>query len=92
MGLAASAEARGAALNACRLAFFGVGATPVRARRAEAALDGKVLDDATLNTAVAALATDLDPEDDIHSSRKAKMHLAGVLLRRVVAQLQEPRA
>jgi carbon-monoxide dehydrogenase medium subunit len=92
VGLAASAEAEGATLGKIRLAYFGVGATPVRAQGAEAALSGKALDDANLSAAVAALAADLDPEDDIHSSRKAKMHLAGVLLRRVVAQMRGTRA
>src|SRR5262249_13968896 len=38
VGLAASARADGTALRDVRLAFFGVGATPVRARGAEPAL------------------------------------------------------
>jgi carbon-monoxide dehydrogenase medium subunit len=36
---------------------------------------------------VSALAGDLDPPDDIHASGAVKMHLAGVLLRRVAQQL-----
>ena len=67
-----------------RLAFFGVGATPIRARTAEAAVG--------LGTdPVAALARDLDPEGDVQASAAAKKHLAGVLLRRVAAQLAESR-
>ena len=38
------------------------------------------------------LATDLDPEDDIQASARTKKHLAGVLLRRVLRQMQEPTA
>ena len=68
--------------------FFGVGATPVRARKAEAVLDARGFDG--LDEAVAALADDLHPEDDIHASGKAKRHLAGVLLRRVVREMQDP--
>ena len=84
VGLAATARAKGDALADVRLAYFGVGATPVRARRAEAALARGALDDA-----VAALADDLDPPDDIQETGAVKLHLAGVLLRRVAQQLAE---
>jgi len=83
VGLAAAARADGTALRDVRLAFFGVGATAIRARTAEAAI--------TIGTdPVAALARDLDPEGDVQASAAAKKHLAGVLLRRVMAQLTEP--
>jgi aerobic carbon-monoxide dehydrogenase medium subunit len=82
VGLAASARADGEGLADVRLAFFGVGATPVRAKRAEAALAGGNVD-----AAVAAL--DLDPPDDVQASGAVKKHLAGVLLRRVAKQLME---
>ncbi len=86
-GLAASARANGAGLKDVRLAYFGVGLMPVRARGAEAALAAGDIDDA-----VKALATDLDPPDDIQETGAVKMHLAGVLLRRVAAQLTGARA
>jgi carbon-monoxide dehydrogenase medium subunit len=85
VGLAASARAEDSGLADVRLAYFGVGATPVRARKAEAALAGGRLDDA-----VAALATDLDPADDVQASGATRRHLAGVLLRRVARELAEP--
>lgn len=81
-GLAASARAEGKALNDVRLAYFGVALTPVRAKTAEAALA-----DGDLEKAVAALADDLDPPDDIQATGKMKLHLAGVLLRRVAEQM-----
>jgi len=84
VGLAAAAHAKGDILTDVRLAYFGVGETPVRARKAEAALARGALDDA-----VAALADDLDPPDDIQENGKVKLHLAGVLLRRVAQQLAE---
>jgi carbon-monoxide dehydrogenase medium subunit len=87
VGLAASARADGKGLADVRLAYFGVGATPVRARQAEAALAAGRLDDA-----VNALATDLDPPDDVQATGVVKTHLAGVLLQRVAQQLAEPRA
>ena len=84
VGLAAAARRDGAALHDVRLAFFGVGATAMRARTAEAAVG--------LGTdPVAALARDLDPGGDVQASAAARRHLAGVLLRRVVAQLAEGR-
>ncbi len=84
VGLAASARGNGKGLSDVRLAFFGVGATPVRAKKAGAALAGGDVD-----AAVAAL--DLDPQDDVQATAQAKTHLAGVLLRRVARQLMEPR-
>ena len=82
VGLAASACADGASLKDVRLAYFGIDLTPLRARTAEAALASGDIDEA-----VAALADDLDPPDDIQETGPVKKHLAGVLLRRVAAQL-----
>jgi carbon-monoxide dehydrogenase medium subunit len=84
VGLAATAVADGKGLKDVRLAFFGVGATPIRARRSESALSGAA-DAKAIDTAVAAL--DLDPQDDVQATVAVKKHLAGVLLRRVVIQL-----
>ena len=57
---AATARAAGKGLTDVRLAYFGVGATPVRANKAEAALErGDVV------AAVAPL--DLDPQDDVQA-------------------------
>jgi carbon-monoxide dehydrogenase medium subunit len=85
VGLAASARGKGKGLADVRLVFFGVGDTPVRAKKAEAALA-----DGDIEAAVKAL--DLDPNDDIQATAKTKKHLAGVLLRRVAKQLMEARA
>ena len=82
VGLAASARAAGRGFASVRLGFFGVGATSLRAKRAEALLERGDLD-----AAVAAL--DLEPLDDVQATAAVKKHLAGVLLRRVAAQLME---
>jgi aerobic carbon-monoxide dehydrogenase medium subunit len=84
VGLAACARAAGQRLDDLRLAYFGVAATPVRARNAELALASSDVD-----AAVEALATDLNPPDDVQAPGAVKMHLAGVLLRRVARQLGE---
>ena len=84
VGLAASARANGKGLADVRLAYFGVGNTPLRAAKAESALA-----DGDIDGAVAAL--ELAPHDDVQASGAVKKHLAGVLLRRVAAQLMEAR-
>ena len=81
-GLAACARGGGKVLADVRLAYFGVGSTPVRARNAETALAGGDVD-----AAVGAIGKDLNPPDDVQASGTVKMHLAGVLLRRVAKQL-----
>ena len=85
-GLAACARGDGRRLADARLAYFGIGSTPLRARGAETALAGGDVD-----AAVAALADDLDPPDDVQASGAVKLHLAGVLLRRVAKQLTQAR-
>jgi carbon-monoxide dehydrogenase medium subunit len=89
VGLAASARADGKGLADVRLAFFGVGAAALRARKAESALTG-AMDDQRIEAAVAAL--DLEPHDDVQATAAVKKHLAGVLLRRVAKQLMEARS
>ena len=84
VGLAANARSSGKGLADVRLAYFGVGDTPVRAKEAEAALAAGDID-------AAVRALDLDPNDDVQATAKTKKHLAGVLLRRVATQLMEPR-
>ena len=85
-GLAASTKSNDKNLSDVRLAYFGVGATPVRAKSAEAAIAN-----GDIEAAVQALGSDLDPHDDVQADAATKMHLAGVLLRRVAKQLTEPR-
>ena len=85
VGLAATARAQGKGVADVRLAYFGVGSTPVRAKKAEAAL-------AAGNIDAAVNALDLEPPDDVQATSKVKKHLAGVLLRRVAKQLLEARS
>ncbi len=86
VGLAAAARADGKALKDLRLVFFGVALTPIRAKKAEAALIG-----GDAEAAVKGLDSDLDPPDDVQTTGRVKKHLAGVLLRRVAKQLMEAR-
>jgi aerobic carbon-monoxide dehydrogenase medium subunit len=84
VGLAATAQTDGKGLGDVRLAYFGVGNVPVRARKAETKLTEGNIDDA-----VQALAADLDPSGDVQATGATKKHLAGVLLRRVAKQLMD---
>lgn len=84
VGLAASARGNSKGLADVRLAYFGVGDTPIRVKKAEAALAAGDVD-------AAVKALDLDPHDDVQATAKTKRHLAGVLLRRVAKQLMEAR-
>jgi carbon-monoxide dehydrogenase medium subunit len=69
------------------LGFCGVGATPVRASRAEAVLAGRRPSSDVLAEAGRALDADLDPPGDVHASPALRRHLARVLLARAVAQI-----
>jgi carbon-monoxide dehydrogenase medium subunit len=84
VGLAATAQVDGKELADVRLAYFGVGNVPLRARKAETKLT-----EGNIDEAVQALAADLDPSGDVQATGATKKHLAGVLLRRVAKQLME---
>jgi carbon-monoxide dehydrogenase medium subunit len=70
-----------------RLAFIGGGPTPMLARGAMAAVEGKRIAPETIAAAQSALAQDLDPSGDLNGSPATKMHLARVLCGRVLNQL-----
>lgn len=67
-----------------RLAFFGVGPTPVRLPEAEAFLRGRRLDEATLTDLARLVSDRVDPDSDVHAGGDYRKHLAGVLAKRVV--------
>lgn len=89
VGLAAHARLASGVLSDTSLAFFGVGATPVLARKVAMMLEGRPLVPAMVARAQAALDTDLAPFADAQTSGATKLHLARVLLGRVIAQLAE---
>lgn len=84
-GLAVAARFDGTQVRAMRLAFLGIGGTPVRARRTEAMLVGRTLDAATIELADASLRSELDPLPDLTHEAGTKRHLATVLARRLLA-------
>jgi len=70
-----------------RIAFLSVGATPVRAKQAEAVLVGGKLDNAAIAQAQTALDDDLDPADDEQLPAAVRLHLARVLLGRLLGRI-----
>ena len=82
------AERAGDVLHGVRIALFSVGSTPVRARNAEAALDGRAPDAETIAAAQRALDGDIDPLDDAEIPAAMRRHLARVLLGRLFAKLE----
>ena len=86
-GLAGRALLRHGRLHELRLAFLCLGDRPLRATHTEQALQGRALDEATLALAVRTLAEDLDPPADLTHACATKLHLAGVLLQRVLKRL-----
>ncbi len=65
-----------------RIAFGGMAATPQRAAKAEAALQGQPWVEATLLAAIAALAQDYAPLSDLRASSAYRITAAQNLLRR----------
>jgi carbon-monoxide dehydrogenase medium subunit len=72
-----------------RIVFFGVGNTPVRARCAEQAVLGQRPDRTAIQAAQAALSGDLAPPDDAHMPAAMRIHLARVLLGRLLGRIAE---
>jgi len=64
----------------------GVAAVPLRCAGLEQALLGSRADPGTLRLAADAAAGLLDPADDLHTTAGYRKHVAGVLLRRAVAE------
>jgi carbon-monoxide dehydrogenase medium subunit len=88
IGVAAHARPSGQQLDDVRLVFLGGNPSPRLAENAARALIGRQRDAESIESAVAALAMDLDPLADLYHRRDTKMHLAGVVLRRALAQLK----
>jgi len=84
VGLALATRHGAGRLDRVRLAFLGIGTTPVRARRTEAELEGRTLAPAVIDAAIAALHAELDPLADGAHSAETKRHLACVLARRAL--------
>ncbi len=92
VGLAAMLVLDGRRCRVARLAVGGVGASPVVLAQAEAALQDRELDEATIARAADAAAGEVEPMDDLQGSAEYRRDMLRVWVRRVVAGLAEERA
>ncbi len=90
-GIAATVTLKnGGQCSAARIVLFGVGATPVRAWKAEQVIVGEKPSDKLLEQAAERVNDDIDePLSDIHASAEYRRHLSRVLARRGLAAALE---
>jgi xanthine dehydrogenase small subunit len=79
-------ELEGDRVVEARLAFGGMAATPARARNAETALIGQTWDEAAIDSAILALASDFTPLTDARATGAYRLQTAGNMLRRFFLQ------
>jgi len=77
-------DASGAICNA-HIGAISVGDTPLRLSRAEAALNGRKIDEASLAEVAAIASAEVDPNGDIHASARYRKALVGTLLSRALS-------
>jgi len=83
--IAAHLPTSGGRVVGARIAFGSMGATPLRAKSAERALEGRALDAATISAAAAVACEGLNPVDDALASAWYRREVAGVHLRRLLS-------
>ncbi|WP_370400570.1 FAD binding domain-containing protein [Sulfitobacter sp. JB4-11] len=74
----------GSRISGARIAFGAMGATPLRAKSAEAALEGASLDQGGIQAALDSCLNGLDPQDDALASAWYRREIAAVHLRRLL--------
>lgn len=89
VGCGLLATCTGHRIDNIRIAFLSVGNTPLRAKAAESALIGSSLDAERIAAAQAALDRDLAPPDSDEVPPAMRLHLARVLLGRLLGRLGE---
>ena len=75
-----------ATCTAAKIVLFGVGDTPVRAKRAEQHLSGQAATPARIRESAAIAATELTPGSDIHASAEYRLEVGAVVVRRALEQ------
>jgi aerobic carbon-monoxide dehydrogenase medium subunit len=85
-GVAAQVTLADGVIADARVCVSGVAGVPLRCAGSERALLGSAADPEALRGAAGAALDILDPAGDLHATADYRRHLAGVLLRRAVAQ------
>ena len=87
VGVAATVTLAAGVCSRVSLAIGGASANPVRAKAAEAALEGEWLSDGAIAAAAARVAAAITrPTGDLYASADFRLHLAGVLARRALKE------
>lgn len=87
VGVAATVALESGNCRGARIALFGVGGTPLRARRAERLLEGQVPSEGLLQEAATTAGDEIDdPVADIHASAEYRRHVARVLTLRALSE------
>ena len=89
VGLACRIDIDAGVISDAALAFFGVGATPVRCGPGEEVLVGQAPGEAAFAAAAAAVSEALEPTADVHASANYRKHVAGVLTRKGLSTATE---
>lgn len=84
-GVAVALEMNGDTVASARIAITGATSKATRAEAAEAALTGATLNGDTIDATVSVIAEGLEINGDAFASEEYRVHLLGVLFRRIVA-------
>ena len=79
----------GKTLRNVRVAFGAVAPTPIRAPQTETAIEGKALDDATIEAALTAAARDIHPISDVRASDWYRRELIHNILQRMLVHVRD---
>jgi xanthine dehydrogenase FAD-binding subunit len=80
---------KGKTLSSVRVAFGSVAPAPIRAPQTEAAIEGKALDDAAIEAAVAAAAKEIHPISDVRASDWYRRELVHNILQRMLVHVRD---
>ena len=83
-------EIDGDVIISTRIAFGGMAGIPKRAANCEKALNGQPWTQNTIETAMAALATDFTPMNDVRASAQYRMQVAQNLLQKAFIEMTQP--
>lgn len=90
-GVAVSITIHDGRCGAARIALGSVAPIPMRARRAEAILEGQVLTQDRIVAAAAAAAEECSPIDDVRATGAYRRQMVGVLVARLVSMAVQPK-
>lgn len=86
VAIAALIPRKGGKITGARLALGAMAAHAVRARKAEAALEGKALDTAAIEAAAKVVAEDTSPADDAYATAWYRRQIAPIHLKRLLGE------